>query len=608
MRLRRKTLLIIAFMLGLLIVLFSFVALAFMMDGFTKVEQQDTQKNINRVLEALSDELSAMSGYASDWGAWDESYEFVVNPNQSYIEKNLQDESAFNMGFNLFLIMNSSGGIVLIRSYDLENRTHVQASEGLEEHLSGNMPLLYHPDNKSHSAGIILLPEGLMLVASSPIMDNERIQPIRGSMIFGRYLNEAKIERLSRKTHLNITLQRFSDAQLPSDFEAARNSILVDNSIHISPLGNQSIAGYAILKDIYGKPAVLLRIEMPRAIYYQGIFSISYLLISFLAVGLIISTISIMILDTLVLSRIMRLNADVNCIGASGKLSGRVTIEGRDELAGLACSINRMLEAQERAQAERKLIEEIRGQNEHLMYVINKKADFLATMSHELRTPLNSIIGFSELLKQKGQKELDEKYQRYAQNVNKSGKQLLNLVNDVLIISQAEAGKIELKIEKICVPDILEEILLLVRDKSAKKNIILKKELDPSLEYVDADKQRFKQIVLNLLSNALKFSKPGRGTVTIMTKKQGELALFSISDTGIGIKEKDVDRLFKEFEQIDSSIPKESKGAGLGLAITKKLVELHGGDLTVKSRYGEGSTFTFSLPIVGEKQGKDQNE
>ncbi len=604
MRIHKKTLFIIAISLGLLILLFYFVSSAFLMNGLIKVEQQDTRKNVNRVLEALSDELSTMSGYASDWGAWDESYEFVDNPNLSYIERNLQDESAFNMGFNLFLIMNSSGGIVLIRSYDLENRTHVQASEGLGEHLSVNMPLMYHSDNESHPAGIIMLPEGPMLVVSSPIMDNERIQPIRGSIIFGRYLNDAKIEHLSRKTHLNITLQRFSGAQLPSDFEAAHNSISVDNPIHSSPLGNHSIAGYAILKDIYGKPALLLRIEMPRAIYDQGIFSISYLLISLMAVGLIIGAISMKILDTLVLSRIIRLNADLNRIGASGKLSGRVTIEGRDELEGLADSINRMLEAQERAQSERKLIEEIRGENEHLMYAIEKKADFLATMSHELRTPLNAIIGFSDILKQKGQKELNEKYQRYAQNVNKSGEQLLNLVNDVLVISKAEAGKIELKIEKICVPDILEEILLPVRDKSARENIILKKELDPSLEYIDADKKRFKQIVLNLLSNALKFSKPGGGTVTITTKKQGELALFSISDTGIGIKEKDVDRLFKEFEHIDSSIPEKTRGTGLGLAITKKLVELHGGEITVQSRYDEGSTFTFSLPIVGEKQGK----
>jgi signal transduction histidine kinase len=337
-------------------------------------------------------------------------------------------------------------------------------------------------------------------------------------------------------------------------------------------------------------------------------FSISYLLISLLAVGLIIGIASLMILDTLVLSRIIHLNADVNTVGASGKLSGRVRMEGRDELAGIAGSINRMLEAQEHAQSERKLIEEIRSENERLNYALKNKAEFLATMSHELRTPLNAIIGFSEILKQKGQGQLKEKYQRYAENVYESGKQLQNLVNNVLEISQAEAGKIELNIEKICVPDILEEILLPVREKTAKDTIIFKKELDPSLGYVDADKLRFKHILLNLLNNALKFSKPEGGTVTITTKKQGDMALFSISDTGTGIKEEDMDRMFREFGNLYSSVPEGRKGTGIGLEIAKKLVELHGGELTMQSRYGEGTTLTFSLPDRGKEPGKEPNE
>jgi signal transduction histidine kinase len=220
-------------------------------------------------------------------------------------------------------------------------------------------------------------------------------------------------------------------------------------------------------------------------------------------------------------------------------------------------------------------------------------------MSHELRTPLNSIIGFSELIKMNT--SLDDKQKHYLDNVLTSGKFLLNLINDILDLSKVEAGKIELVIDKIKVPSVIEETCTLIKEKAMKHNVILKKEFDPALSYIEADQQRLKQIMFNLLSNAVKFSKPEGGTVTITAKKEDDMAKFSVSDTGIGIKDENLDKLFSAFEQLDSGITKLYGGTGLGLAITKKLVELHGGRITVESRYGEGSKFTFTLPIERKK-------
>lgn len=246
---------------------------------------------------------------------------------------------------------------------------------------------------------------------------------------------------------------------------------------------------------------------------------------------------------------------------------------------------------------ERKRNEEIRIENERLAYASKAKSDFLANMSHELRTPLNSIIGFSELLKQMAPKELTEKQQHYVDNVLLSSNHLLGLINDILDLSKVEAGKIDLVIEKISLPAVINETLSLIKEKAAKHNVQLEKELDAQLEFIEADKQRFKQIFFNLLSNAVKFSKSEGGTVTIITKKEGNTAKISIRDTGIGIKEEDMRKLFKEFEQLDSGISRRYGGTGLGLAITKKLVELHGGSITVESKYGEGSTFSFAIPV-----------
>jgi PAS domain S-box-containing protein len=244
---------------------------------------------------------------------------------------------------------------------------------------------------------------------------------------------------------------------------------------------------------------------------------------------------------------------------------------------------------------EKKITENIRIENERLAYASKAKSEFLASMSHELRTPLNSIIGFSELLKQKG---LDQKQERYIDNVITSSRFLLGLINDILDLSKVEAGKLELVIEKMSVPDTIDETVMLIKEKASKNRVTIKKEFDPHLDLIEADKQRFKQILFNLLGNAVKFSKEDGGTIAIKVKKEGDMAEVSVSDTGIGIKEKDLERLFDKFQQLDSGITKKYGGTGLGLSISKKLIEMHGGEIIVKSKYGEGTTFIFKLPIV----------
>jgi signal transduction histidine kinase len=246
---------------------------------------------------------------------------------------------------------------------------------------------------------------------------------------------------------------------------------------------------------------------------------------------------------------------------------------------------------------DRQKIKEIRLENERLVYAGKAKSDFLASMSHELRTPLNAVIGFSELLKQRMAGGLNEKQNRYVEDILTSGNHLLLLINDILDLSKVEAGKMELVIEKLSVPQAIDEGFTLIKEKAMRHHVKLKTELDPELEFIEADRLRFKQILFNLLGNAVKFSKPGGGIVTVKTKKDGDMARISVSDTGIGIKEKDIGKLFREFEQLSSGITRKYGGTGLGLSISKKLVELHGGKIWAESRYGEGSTFTFVLPL-----------
>ncbi len=246
---------------------------------------------------------------------------------------------------------------------------------------------------------------------------------------------------------------------------------------------------------------------------------------------------------------------------------------------------------------ERKKAEEMQLENQRLVYLNKAKSEFLANMSHELRTPLNSIIGFTELLKQKAAGELNEKQDRYVENVLTNSKFLLNLIADILDFNKIEEGRMDLVIETLSVPETVNKTLELLKENASRKYVILKAELDPELSVIEADRQRFDQILFNLVGNAIKFSKTEGGTVTITTKKEGNMGIFQVTDMGIGIKEHDIERMFKAFEQLDAGITRKYGGTGLGLAITKRLVELHGGEITVVSKYGQGSTFTFSIPI-----------
>lgn len=227
------------------------------------------------------------------------------------------------------------------------------------------------------------------------------------------------------------------------------------------------------------------------------------------------------------------------------------------------------------------------------------KSDFLMKMSHELRTPLNSVLGFSQILKIKHQGELNEKQEKYVDNILYSATRLLGIINDMLDLVKVESGeKLLLSIQSFPAAKAIDEALIFINDSAAQKKIVIHKEIDPGLGIIEADTLRFKQILINLIGNAIKFSKPGGGTVNIAARRNDDMAYFSISDTGIGIKEDNIGKLFDPFFQADSGTSRRYGGAGAGLAVTKQLVEQHGGRIWVDSTFGEGSTFSFTLPLM----------
>ncbi len=225
------------------------------------------------------------------------------------------------------------------------------------------------------------------------------------------------------------------------------------------------------------------------------------------------------------------------------------------------------------------------------------KSEFLANMSHELRTPLNSIIGFSDILLERVFGELNGKQLKYVSNISTSGKHLLGLINDILDLSKVEAGKMDMHYSEFSIGSVFEEVKATLSPLAQTKALEINFEVKPDFGNIQADRSRLIQILYNLISNAIKFTPEG-GKVTICCKKSGNRAVFSVTDTGIGISPEDQKKLFQPFTQIDSSSSKQYCGTGLGLALVKKIVNLHQGDIWIESEPEKGSTFTFTIPLT----------
>lgn len=227
------------------------------------------------------------------------------------------------------------------------------------------------------------------------------------------------------------------------------------------------------------------------------------------------------------------------------------------------------------------------------------KSKFLANMSHEIRTPLNAIIGFSDVLVAQNQGQFTAKQEHYLNNISRSGKYLLELINQILDLSKVEAGKMELYLENFGINTIIDDVNSVLAPLAMKKNITLNYEISPAMGTIMADKTKLKQILFNLISNSIKFT-PNGGIVNIEAIPLGSDAQFKICDTGNGISEEDLPTIFEPFRQLENAASTDHSGTGLGLPLVKSLVELHGGEVEVESEVGKGTTFTFTIPQISK--------
>ena len=280
----------------------------------------------------------------------------------------------------------------------------------------------------------------------------------------------------------------------------------------------------------------------------------------------------------------------------TGDFSTRVVVDNRDEFGALAGRMNNMsAELRRLYEEERQAARQLEALNGQLARASQAKSEFLANMSHELRTPMNAILGFTEMILDDIYGEVPPEVRGPIQDVRTCGQQLLRLINDVLDLSKIEAGRMELSLTDYSVQEVVETARTSLRSLAAEKGLDFTADVQPDIPLAYGDGKRITQCLTNLVGNALKFTK--QGSVAIGVMLEGEVVVYSVADTGIGIPVDQLDNIFAEFRQVDSSISREFGGTGLGLSITKTFVELHGGRIWVESEPGRGSTFRFAVPL-----------
>ena len=301
---------------------------------------------------------------------------------------------------------------------------------------------------------------------------------------------------------------------------------------------------------------------------------------------------------------IEKLTTTVTTITNTGDLTTKVDVVSKDEVGQLGRAFNDLSVKLQSTYAT--LGQRIAEKTAHLQKAVlalelaNKmKSEFLANMSHELRTPLNAIIGFAEVLRDKISGDLNDEQLDFVNDIHSSGLHLLQMINDILDLSKVEAGRMELQYEIFPVHDAIEDVYTILKGLASKKHLELKSTILPDVKNIEADRVKFKQILYNLLSNAIKFT-PENGHINVETGIMDDMLQVSVSDTGIGMKPDDREKVFKEFWQADSSFARKYEGTGLGLALTKRIVEMHGGNIWFESDYEKGSIFYFALPLKAQ--------
>lgn len=350
--LRRKTLLIVAItMIGLVGGLYV-LSRAVLMRSFARLEEDFARENIERAASALTNEINTLDRTTSEYGAWDQTYAFVHDHNARYLKSEFPASTFQQLKISFVAIFDEHQKLLFCKGFDLNHGGQAPVPAGLGDHIKPNSFLVTHTALEGRVSGILMLPDGPILVDSRPILTSEALGPIAGTVVMGRLLDQEEVTRLGAMIHIPLDTRRL-DAALSPEFKEADRAITPADPVYMQPLNDGSLAAYQKVYDIYGRPVLLTQVLLPRTIFEQGRASMLQFLLLLLAAAFVFGAVTLYLLERFVISRIGDLTENITQIGASGNLSARLEVSGEDELAFLGTAINGMLEDLENSQIDR---------------------------------------------------------------------------------------------------------------------------------------------------------------------------------------------------------------------------------------------------------------
>lgn len=587
MSIRIKVLIVVVLTATLFIAVLYFFFSINLLNNFSQLEQREVEEETRQAVNVIQGILEELDRVGGDWAPWNETYQFVEDGNEAYIRFNLSDDVFENLRLNLMLFIHTSGRVVYGKMYDLENRREIPLPAAVNS-LATDPVITDHTDTTVGQTGIFLMPEGPLFLSAWPISDSLFRGPIRGTLVVGRYLTSAEVERLSALLGYPLSIYRADQPeQMPADVQMIRSffpsALPFGPPILVHLLEENLIAGYALLEDIHGNPAIVVQVRLPRAIYQQGREITRYYFFSLLAIGIAFSTLSAFLLERVGIARLTRLSTEVNAIGATGDLSRRVLVEGRDELARLAMAINGMLEALQRAQQERQRLEQHLIQTER----ITAMGQLAAALMHEINNPLHSVWTTLELVTDFPIDEAEKP--EYLQAIRREIRRLMNISRRVLDFTRPS----RMERSPVMIADVIRYALDLAETRLRERRIQVTLRVPDRLPPIVGSPDQLAQVFLNIILNAVD-AMPDGGRLDIAASAGHRQLTVTITDTGPGIPPEVMSHLFEPFFTTKKS------GTGLGLAISQGIIQQHGGVITAANAPQGGAVFTVTLPASDE--------
>lgn len=596
MSLRTKVAFIIIAAQCLLVFALYFFFSSTVSERFLEIEDANMRKDIERANNTLEDAIHSVMVSTSDWAVWDETYRFMEDQNPGYRESNLTPGSLALLGIHYVLYYNLRRELVEEHAFDLEQSAETKLPEELKELLRRNPQFLAQgPDDRKKEDGLFILPQGPVLLATHAILDSGEKGPVRGTLVFGKLLDKTQRKRIRSMAQAPVLFQVYRSELLPVDYQQYPSLSANRPPVWVERVSEKYLNGYGVFNDILGNPALILKVSSFREVYAQGMAARDGMSAVSLFVGALMIILVLLLLEHTVLEPLAKLAGDVRTVAEKEDVSLRVSVEGRGELPQLAKDVNSMLEALESVQTLRREKEAAEAANK-------AKSLFVARVSHEIRTPINGIIGMAQVLLNL---DLPAQAMEYLRMLKSSAETLLSLLNDILDFSKIESGKLQLERISFPLQETIKAVINAVTLRAWQKGLDLRCIIDPGVpDQLFGDSLRLRQVLLNLLDNAIKFTEQGQVLLQVTADAVQNNAVnlhFLVEDTGIGIRPENTAAIFGPFAQADETTTRKYGGTGLGLTISKELVELMGGNIEVHSLPGESTSFSFTCSFEIEQ-------